>query len=226
MTPDPERQRLRDALWQNGTSLTEASLAIGKNKAYLQQYLSRGMPKVLSFQDSARLGELLGRDPDEFRHAEQPPRKPWTRKRRQDARPALVRIPVVEVEASAGPGALADEFVVEKASWTLPVDMIRHEGHARPEDMRILMVRGDSMEPEMREGDRLLVDTGRRSPGTGEMCVLWDGNGLVVKRIEPVHGDGPPRLRLRSANPAYEPYTCLAEEVHVVGKVVWTLNRH
>ena len=76
MTPDPPRRRLRDALWNNGTSLAEASLAIGRNKAYLQQYLARGMPKVLSFQDSARLGELLGRDPDEFRHPERPPRKP------------------------------------------------------------------------------------------------------------------------------------------------------
>ena len=68
MTPDPPRRRLRDALWKNETSLAEASLAIGRNKAYLQQYLSRGMPRVLSFQDSARLGELLGHDPDEFRH--------------------------------------------------------------------------------------------------------------------------------------------------------------
>ena len=32
-------------------------------------------------------------------------------------------------------------------------------------------------------------------------------------------------LRLHSANPDYEPYTCLAEEAHIVGKVVWTVRR-
>ncbi|MCY4486609.1 MAG: hypothetical protein OXF11_05765 [Deltaproteobacteria bacterium] len=39
--------------------------------------------------------------------------------------------------------------------------MIRHEGGAAPENLRILRVRGDSLAPEMR-----------------------DGNGLVVKRVE------------------------------------------
>ena len=219
MTPDPERQRLRDALWQSGTSLAEASLAIGRNKAYLQQYISRGMPKVLSFQDSARLGELLGRDPDEFRHAEQPPRKRWKRKRIQSARPAVSAVSEVDVEAAAGPGALADEYVVEKARWQLPDAMLRHEGHSDPADLRILRVRGDSMEPEMRDGDRIVVDTGKRRPGTGETFVLWDGTGLVVKRIAGLSRDG--MLGLLSANPDYPAYECHAGDVHVVGKVVW-----
>ena len=53
-----------------------------------------------------------------------------------------------------------------------------------PENVRILRVRGNSMEPEMREGDRIVVDVSRRSPSTGETFVLWDGNGLVVKQVE------------------------------------------
>ena len=230
MTPDPVRQNLHDMLWKRGLSLAEASRAIGRNRAYLQQYLARGMPRVLSHQDSEALGALLDCDPALLRHAELPPPKPWKRNRRAPERPrppgGMAAVSEVEVEASAGPGALADEFVRETARWHLPEAMIRHEGHARPEDMRILMVRGDSMEPDMREGDRLLVDTARRKPATGEMFVLWDGNGLVVKRVEPDRGDGPPKLRLISANPAYEPYACLAEETHIVGKVVWTLRRN
>ena len=67
--------------------------------------------------------------------------------------------------------------------------------------------------------------TGRSRPETGELFVLWDGNGLVVKRIEAVPGREPPRLRLLSANPGYEPYTCLAEDAHIVGKVIWTPKR-
>ena len=65
----------------------------------------------------------------------------------------------------------------------------------------------------------------RRAPGTGETAVLWDGTGLVVKRVEVLPNAEPPRLRLISANPAYEPYTCLAQDAHIVGKVLWTLRR-
>ena len=56
MQRDPAREALKERLWKSGASLAEASLAIGRNKAYLQQYLARGMPRVLSFQDSQALG--------------------------------------------------------------------------------------------------------------------------------------------------------------------------
>ena len=131
----------------------------------------------------------------------------------------------MEVEAPAGPGALAEEFVIERGRWYLPEGMIRYEGNASPDNLRILRVRGDSMEPEMREGDRLMVDVARRVPMTGEMFVLWDGTGLVVKRIEVVPDSDPPRLWLISANPHYADYTCDAEEAHIVGKVLWTVRR-
>ena len=56
--------------------------------------------------------------------------------------------------------------------------------------------------------------------------VLRDGTDLVVKRVESVPGeDDPPRLRLLSANPDYPAYTCLTDEAHVVGKVLWTVRK-
>ena len=117
---------------------------IGRNKAYLHQYFSRRMPRALSHQDSEALGKLLDRDPEEFRHAELPAPKPWTGKRRRTpaAGPALATVSEVEVEASAGPGAFAEEFVQERARWRLPEVMVRHEGHADPDALRILRVRG------------------------------------------------------------------------------------
>ena len=225
MHDDPVRERLRVLLRQNDLTLSRASTAIGRNKTYLQQYLVRGMPKVLGFQDSEALATLLQCDAAALRHAERPPHKTAPRRPRPRAHPDAPLVPIaeMEVEAAAGGGAVADEVTEERARWYLPEAMVRHEGDADPKTLRILRVRGDSMEPEMREGDRLLVDTARRLPATGELFVLFDGTGLVVKRVEMVPGDE--RLRLLSANPAYGPYTALGEEVHVVGKVVWVLRR-
>ena len=108
--------------------------------------------------------------------------------------------------------------------------MIRYEAGAAPENLRILRVRGNSMEPEMRDGDRVAVDVSRRLPVTGETFVVWDGNGLVVKRVEPMHSDQvdedePPRLKLLSANPDYAPYSRLAQDVHIFGTVLWVVKR-
>ena len=35
----------------------------------------------------------------------------------------------------------------------------------------------------------------------------------------------PVRLRLLSANPDYAPYTCMALDVHVLGKVLWVVSK-
>ena len=227
MDRDPIRERLREQLWQQGMSLAEASLAIGRNKAYLQQYLARGMPRVLSHQDSEALGKLLGCDAATLRHPELPHPKPWKRKRQTTpaSGPALATVSEMEVEVAAGAGAFNEEFIFEKARWRLPEVMVRHEGDADPDALRIIRVRGNSMEPEMRDGDRIVVDTDRRVPATGELYVLWDGTGLVVKRIEPVHGKGAPSLRLISANPDYPAYTAPVSDIHIVGKVLWKFTR-
>ena len=103
--------------------------------------------------------------------------------------------------------------------------MIRHEGDAEPHALRILRVRGSSMEPELREGDRLVIDTARRVPAPGELFVLWDGDGLVVKRVEPAHEPHAPKLRILSANPDYPSYTRHLDDIHVVGKVLWKVTR-
>ena len=232
MQNDPVRQKIRDLLWERGLNMREASLAIGRNVSYVHGFLERGTPKVLSHRDAETLAGVLECDAGDLRHVRRPPtRKGRGRKPRRDlalegSSVPLAGIPEVEVEASAGPGALADEYVAEKARWFLPEGMIRYEGGATPGAIRVLRVRGESMEPELSEGDRLLVDTSRKIPATGEMFVLWDGNGLVVKRVERVAGDGDePGLRLKSANAEYADYTVPAGDIHVVGKVLWTVRR-
>ena len=190
-------------------------------------FLGRGSPRALGYADAESLAKLLGCKPQELRLPEPPRRRPQKRRRRT-APPLsapLVAIPEMEVEAAAGAGALNEEFADETARWYLPEGMVRHEGAADPFNLRVLRARGDSMEPLISDGDRLLVDVSRRAPGTGEMAVLWDGSGLVVKRVEVMPHAEPPRLRLHSANPDYEPYSCLAEEAHIVGKVVWTVRK-
>ena len=229
MERDPVRQKIKDMLWLRGLNMRQASAAIGRGPSYMQQFLERGVPAVLSYSDSEKLAAVVGCDANELRHAEAPKRKPQKRRRRTMPTPVpgapLAAIPEMAVEASAGPGAVGEEFTAETARWYLPEGMIRHESDADPGNIRVLRTRGDSMEPLISDGDRLLVDVTRRAPATGEMVVLWDGAGLVVKRVEVLPHAEPPRLRLISANPSYEPYTCLAEDAHIVGRVLWSLRR-
>ena len=94
-----------------------------------------------------------------------------------------------------------------------------------PDNLGILRARGDSMEPFVGKGDRLIVDVSRRRPASGEMAGLWDRLGLVIKRAVAGSGSGPAEHRLISANPVYAPCTVPAQNVHMVGKVVRVLRK-
>lgn len=225
MQRDPVRQTVKDLLWRRGLSMREASLAIGRNHSYLYRFVELAKPRALACRDTERLAALLGCEAGKLRH-DTAPERPAGAPRPVLPGPAMADVPEMDIEAAAGPGALNEEFAAEKARWRLPESMIRYEGGAEPAALRILRVRGNSMEPEMGEGDRIVVDTARRVPVMGELFVLWDGDGLVVKRIESARDPGTPRLRLLSANPDYPPYTCLAADAHIVGKVLWAVKRY
>ena len=68
MELDPVRLRVLALLKERGSDLRKASLAMGRNAAYIHQYLYRGSPKVLSEDDRIALAEHLGVDEDELRH--------------------------------------------------------------------------------------------------------------------------------------------------------------
>ncbi len=70
MEDDAPRALLRGLVAERKLHLTTLSLAIGGNQAYLQQYLNRGIPRVLPEDRREKLAALLGLDPNVLRGAE------------------------------------------------------------------------------------------------------------------------------------------------------------
>ena len=65
------------------------------------------------------------------------------------------------------------------------------------------------------------MDTSRQISVNGERFVLWDGNGLVVKRVERAADGGPdPGLRVKSTNLDYAGDTAPARDMRIVSKVL------
>ena len=55
--------------------------------------------------------------------------------------------------------------------------------------------------------------------------VIWDGMGVVAKRVEHIPHSDPPKVVIQSVNPAYQTYEREAEEVSVIGRVIWLARR-
>lgn len=146
-------------------------------------------------------------------------------------------IPEVDVRAGAGLGgeAILENFVGDAGDvasremvagqWQLPPSYLGHELGVRRHNARIVAVEGDSMSPTLFSGDRILVDISRKMPSPPGIFALWDGLGLVVKRVEYIPHSDPATVRIISDNPAHAPYERTVEEAHIIGRVIWVGRR-
>jgi phage repressor protein C with HTH and peptisase S24 domain len=134
-----------------------------------------------------------------------------------DAR--TIRIEELDVRASAGAGLTGENEKVV-AEWQVPSGVVRGYSTAPATEMRIITVMGDSMEPALLPGQRVLVDTGDRKPSPPGIFVVWDGLGLVIKRVQMVPHSEPPRVKITSDNVKYESYERSLEEAYIQGRVI------
>ena len=210
---DAVRTILEQLIQARGEDYASLSRFIGRNPAYIQQFIRRGSPKRLAEHDRARLAQYLGVGEDVL--GGPPPRTPQTS--------GFCAVPQLSVEASAGPGALPSGEAV-----------LAHFGFDRrwlrtlsgtPDKLSIISVRGDSMQPTLAEGDDILVDTGDAADRLRDgIYVLRVEDALLVKRLARNPATG--RISIRSDNPAYPAWDeCAAADIRVIGRVVWAGRR-
>ena len=214
---DPARLAVRAAVATAGMTLKQASRALGRNDAYLQQYLYRGTPRRLPEPLRLRLAEITGADQADFLD-------PALRALCSPAgggEDGTVRVPLHAVRAAAGGGSVPDEASGCRDSLAFPPALLRRITAAPAGGLKLLSISGDSMSPTLEDGDLVMVDTQRRMPSPPGIFILDDGLGLVAKRVDAIPNSWPLALRLSSDNPAYSNYRRRVDEVHIVGRVVW-----
>lgn len=219
---DPPRTALRAILNQRRISMVELSRQIRRNDAYIQQYLEGGKP--LKLKEDVRLAIAEALDIDETllgAPVRQPGRAGFVSP--QQSVVGVRSVPEYNALAAAGGGVMIDEEE-RTGDWPLPTTYL-NEMHLSGNGLAVIPVKGDSMEPTLRSGDRVLIDLGDRNISQGGLFVLHDGMGRVVKRVEHVPGTRPPRLALISDNPLHTKYEVNAEDIGIIGRVVWAARR-
>lgn len=195
---DDPRQALERAAGDAGTSLAALSRLIGRNAAYLQQYVRRGSPRVLPERERAMLAAFLG-------IAEELLGGPA-------AGDAMVAVPHLDLAAAAGAGRLTGEERVRR-DVSLSRAMLRSLG-IEPGAASVIDVAGDSMAPTLLDGDRVLVDAGDRRVTRGGVFVVRVDDLIAIKRVAR-SGEG---WKLASDNPAFPPRRVQTDALSVIGR--------
>lgn len=209
-------QLIRD----RGDDYASLSRLLGRNAAYVQQFIHRGVPKKLDEDDRRTLAEYFG-------VAETLLGGPNIARARGAAsiksRSDVIMVPRLAVGASAGPGALdADDAPLGQIGFE--TRWLRQLS-ANPKALSVIQVSGDSMSPTLIDGDDILVDRADGAEGIRDgIYVLRVDDSLIVKRlaINPVQLS----FSVRSDNPAHPDWNDVSPaNIDIVGRVIWTGRR-
>lgn len=195
---------------ERGEDFAGLSRMLGRNAAYIQQYVRRGVPKRLKEEERRKLARyfavseaLLGGPPDE-----------------QGAATGLISIKRHPVSVSAGPGAIVSEEQ-GRAYFGFDDRWLKALTATPPAKLSIVRVEGDSMAPTLSAGDDILVDLGDAAARMRDgIYVLRVDDAVVVKRIA-LHPMGR-TVTVQSDNPAYPDWPDFnIDEINCIGRVIW-----
>jgi SOS-response transcriptional repressor LexA len=220
-----------------------ASLAVGFNETYFRDVLSRG--QVPSSERMQRIANHFGRSVEwimrdepsviSIEDAERVTTGPVDLQAYEGGgyyRPRLAgAAPEIDAEAGAGQGVVGDVVPIHSGGivsghrvtqeWVIP----KSELGADPQQVVVLPVRGTSMLPALAPGDRVMVDTQTTSIKAGEIYMLDEGDGPIVKRLRVVRDEEPIQIEIISENPSVAPYRRPHDRVRVIGQVIGRWSR-
>ena len=213
MLNDP-RLVLEQLCTERGEDFAGLSRMLGRNPAYIQQFVRRGVPKRLKEEERRKLARyfsvpeaLLGRPPESGQ-----------------ALGGLVSVKRHPVSVSAGPGAVVTEEL-GKPYFAFDERWLKALTSSRPSNLSIVRVEGDSMAPTLNAGDEILVDLGDAIERLRDgIYVLRNDDAVVVKRValNPVGR----RVTVQSDNPAYPDWPdCSLDDIKPIGRVIWAGRR-
>lgn len=126
-------------------------------------------------------------------------------------------VPKVKARLSAGGGSFETEPEIEEY-YSFRKDWLSRKGQAK--DMVLMDIIGNSMEPELKEGDTVLIDQSQKAILAGAIYAVGLADTIVVKRLE----KRPKELVLLSENKRYPMMSFGGEElnsIRIIGKVIW-----
>jgi phage repressor protein C with HTH and peptisase S24 domain len=137
--------------------------------------------------------------------------------KKTDSDSIFKNIPKVKARLCAGGGSFEVGSEIE-GYYAFRKDWLDTKGAINK--MVLMDIFGNSMEPEMKDGDTILIDESQRDILAGAIYAVGVDDTIMVKRVE----KHPNKLVLLSDNKDYSPIYLQGSEINsvrIIGKVIW-----
>lgn len=199
-------ERLEQLLLQKKMSGRDLALAVGVTTGAVSGWRHGGFPTA---DKACEIAQIFGVTVEQLVHGDELHSAQNGRNITLGSKYFLV--PILDQELSAGKGALLPDDDTPVGLISVPQSMSVYG-----KELAAVVVRGDSMEPTLRNGDMIICDSKGWDYAEGVYAIRLNGKGYV-KRIQVADN----QILIKSDNKLYDTITepINSENIQIIGKV-------
>jgi len=114
---------------------------------------------------------------------------------------------------------------VKSEGWLFPASFVSKQLQISPKQLLVIEADGDSMAPTIMPGEKVIVDTGYKTPSPDGVYAIRDSfDNVVVRRLQLLRAAQPQRIKVISDNPKHAAEEVALSELEIVGKALCCLK--
>ncbi len=210
MNIDQIRIHIDRLIKEKGKNYRSLSMAIGKNEAYLHQYINKGSPRRLPEQQRRKLAALLDVDEQQLTDIKLPKSVETSPKTAQNTIIEMISPIMDKNGATSTAGFLS-----------LPATDISTIFQAPNENIKFTRISGDSMQPTLTDGDYIFIDFAQNHLSGDGLYMIQTANTLCVRRIQQIPSG---EALLICDNQNYKSVAVSLKKLKILGKALFALK--
>ncbi|MFZ1152627.1 MAG: S24 family peptidase [Xanthobacteraceae bacterium] len=114
---------------------------------------------------------------------------------------------------------------IKAEDWAFPASFVTKQLQASAKHLLVIEAEGDAMAPTIMSGEKVIVDTGHKTPSPDGLYAIRDPfDHMIIRRLQLLRAAQPSRVKIISDNPKHAAEEVALSEIEVVGKALCVLK--
>jgi len=114
---------------------------------------------------------------------------------------------------------------IKAEDWAFPASFVTNRLQTSAKNLLVIEAEGDAMAPTIMSGDKVIVDTGHKTPSPDGLYAIRDSfENVIVRRLQVLRAAQPSRIKVISDNSKHTAEEVALGDIEMVGKALCCLK--
>lgn len=114
---------------------------------------------------------------------------------------------------------------IRAEDWAFPASFVTRQLQASAKNLLVIEAEGDAMAPTIMSGEKVIVDTGHKTPSPDGLYAIRDPfENVIIRRLQLLRAAQPSRAKIISDNPKHAAEELELSDLEIIGRALCGLK--